>query len=93
MNLPISIDFYSEEEEEETKNISYLYTVNGEKLRVQTNINDEQKRLTDYIGNFVYENGELSYILFPEGRITVNEQLETSNEFKKKIILTLHKLQ
>ena len=48
------------------KKIFYIYTAKGEKLRVIS------QDTSDYCGNTVYKNGELSYILMPEGRIITN---------------------
>ena len=38
----------------------------------QTKISSIVKTTTDYIGNFVYEEGSLKYILTPEGRVMKN---------------------
>ena len=77
MNLPTKISFYDELVGE--KYINYLYTPNGTKLRVQT-LNGTDQNITDYVGNFVYENNELSYILFSEGRIIFDNSI-TFNYF------------
>ena len=52
------------------KNISYLYTPNGNKLRVRTG-HALSQQTTDYIGNMIYENDTLSFIQTPEGRVVV----------------------
>ncbi len=53
--------------------MQFLYNAAGQKLRSTlfdspANITDT----TDYLGNFVYKNGNLSYILMPEGRLLPN---------------------
>ncbi|MBN2663978.1 MAG: RHS repeat protein, partial [Bacteroidales bacterium] len=67
INLPTQISFY--DDANGSKYINYLYTPTGTKLRVQT-LNGTDQNITDYVGNIIYENSELSYILFPDGRIT-----------------------
>lgn len=54
------------------KQICYLYNAVGTKLRKQTKINFAVNNTTDYIGSFIYEEGELKYVLTEEGRIVVN---------------------
>lgn len=55
-----------------------MYT--GTKLRVQT-LTGSNQNTTDYVGNIVYENSELFYILTPEGRITMHNSQYTFNYF------------
>ena len=55
-----------------TNEINYLYDAAGIKLRKQTLIDNAVEKTLDYIGNFVYEDLELRYILSNEGRIMVN---------------------
>ena len=43
-------------------------------------MNGTDQNITDYVGNFVYENNELSYILTPEGRIVLDNSI-TFNYF------------
>ena len=52
--------------------VNYLYDAMGTKLRNQTKINGITETVTDYIGNFVYEDNVLKYILTPEGRAMAN---------------------
>jgi len=47
--------------------LKYSYTATGAKLRMQS-INTGGTTNTDYIGEFVYKNNILSYIITPEGR-------------------------
>ncbi|HBH49897.1 MAG TPA: hypothetical protein DDX98_14725, partial [Bacteroidales bacterium] len=47
----------------------YVYTAAGVKLEHFDGLNNKK---TEYIGNFVYEDGSLAYILTPEGRVMVN---------------------
>ena len=56
-----------------TNEINYLYNAAGIKLRKQTRIDFAVEKTMDYIGNFVYEDNELKYILTGEGRIMVND--------------------
>ena len=46
----------------------YLYAA-GIKLRQKTYNNGSLEKQTDYIGNFIYQNTELAFILTDEGRI------------------------
>jgi RHS repeat-associated protein len=62
LNLPQSI----------TRNgntTNYTYNAAGQKLAY---LNGQDGKLTEYVGSFVYENGNLAYVLTPEGRIMVN---------------------
>jgi RHS repeat-associated protein len=49
--------------------INYLYDAAGTKLVKQTMEDGVPQHTTDYIGSFVYEDGQLQYILTEEGRI------------------------
>jgi RHS repeat-associated protein len=69
LNLPQKLEIYRGT----TNKINYLYTAMGAKLRKQTKISDIVETTTDYIGNFVYEDNVLKYILTPEGRAMKNE--------------------
>ncbi len=60
-NLPVSVTV-------DTKTLSYSYDAGGKKLR----FNNGDSQNVDYINNFVYEDGSLSYILTSEGRIVYN---------------------
>ncbi len=65
LNLPQQIAINSDNN---ANAINYLYNAMGTKLRKQTKINGITETTTDYINNFVYEDGSLKYILTPEGR-------------------------
>ncbi len=66
LNLPTQIDMGS------NNHINYLYDIAGTKL--QQTVYDEGSigKVTDYVGSFVYENKELSYILTDNGRLMPN---------------------
>jgi RHS repeat-associated protein len=49
------------------------YTAGGQKLRSTVVTSGLVSKTTDYVGNFVYENGELAYISNATGRITVTK--------------------
>jgi RHS repeat-associated protein len=68
LNLPQQISNNTDA----TNEINYLYDATGIKLRKQTKINNALEKTVDYIGNFVYENNELRYILTNIGRVMVN---------------------
>jgi len=63
MNLPLTIT------KDGTRDVvSYLYTVAGQKVR-----RTKAGGSTDYVGNFIYENKVLKFILFAGGRIVPEE--------------------
>ncbi|OQX77323.1 MAG: hypothetical protein B6D64_08475, partial [Bacteroidetes bacterium 4484_276] len=49
--------------------LHYIYDASGRKLRKQKRVDQCINTNTDYCGSFVYEEGELQYILTEEGRI------------------------
>jgi RHS repeat-associated protein len=49
--------------------INYLYDAAGTKLAKHTLEDGVPQHTTDYIGSFVYEDGELQYLLTTEGRV------------------------
>ena len=49
--------------------VQYQYDATGQKKVKQTRTNGQIIKTINYIGNFVYENGVLKYILTSEGRI------------------------
>lgn len=72
LNLPTQISI----ERDENKQIKYIYTATGSKLRKQTLGNAAENITTDYVGAFVYETTEgleLQFIQTSEGRIVPNE--------------------
>ena len=69
LNLPQQLNIYTGG----TNEINYLYDAAGIKLRKQTRTDYAIENTTDYIGNFVYKDNELKYMLTCEGRVMVNE--------------------
>jgi RHS repeat-associated protein len=49
--------------------IKYMYSASGTKLAKHTVEDGVPQHTTDYVGSFVYEDGQLQYILTEEGRI------------------------
>ena len=70
-NLPQKIALITKDNNNE---INYLYDAAGNKLAKLTTTNHAIVAKTDYIGNFVFENNELKYILTAEGRIAPNRE-------------------
>ncbi|NPD44852.1 RHS repeat domain-containing protein [Lentimicrobium sp. S6] len=71
LNLPTKINI----ERDESKQIKYIYTATGNKLRKQTIGNAAENITTDYVGTFVYETTndlELQFIQTSEGRLVPN---------------------
>jgi RHS repeat-associated protein len=68
LNLPQQITISTDGNNE----INYLYTVNGQKLMKQTRTDFAVEQTIDYVGNFVYEDNVLKYILTSEGRVLAN---------------------
>jgi len=64
LNLPQQIYLSTDGSNE----INYLYTANGQKLMKHILTNNGGEQTLDYIGNFVYEDNQLRYILTEEGR-------------------------
>ena len=79
--MPKKIELYQDYFNE----IYYLYTADGTKLQVKTYKDELIQKTTDYTGNIIYEEGEISYIITAEGRITPKE-----NTFKYEYYLTDH---
>jgi hypothetical protein len=52
--------------------ILYLYDAAGNKLRKITRMDYEPIHSIDYCGNFIYQDGQLQYILNPEGRVLID---------------------
>lgn len=67
-NLPSSIEGTNNER------IEYLYDAVGTKRQQKyfTNIEGNVSKTTDFVGNFVYENGIPSYNIYDDGRIIFN---------------------
>ncbi|WP_394749303.1 DUF6443 domain-containing protein [Spongiimicrobium salis] len=67
LNLPVSIVFNNNP----NKQVSYVYDASGVKLEKQ--VNDENTIvITEYIGNYSYENNNLQFFSHPEGYTTPN---------------------
>ncbi len=49
--------------------IDYSYDAMGKVLRKQVFDNNISVKITDYVEDFVYENGQLGYFAMPEGRV------------------------
>ena len=62
LNLPSEISFGGNDR------ITYLYAADGRKLRKTVHVSG-QTITTDYIGNFVYINDTLEFVLTQEGRV------------------------
>ncbi|MCK9271891.1 MAG: N-acetylmuramoyl-L-alanine amidase, partial [Bacteroidales bacterium] len=52
--------------------ISYLYSAAGQKLHKATHIDFTPATTTDYVGSFIYQDGQSQSILTPEGRVVVD---------------------
>jgi len=52
--------------------ISYLYSATGQKLHKATHIDYTTATTTNYVGSFIYQDGQLQTILTPEGRVVVD---------------------
>ena len=69
MNLPQNIEIITTNQ----NMICYLYNTAGIKLQKQTLTDMAMVTTTDYVGNFIYENNTLNYILTNEGRIVLDD--------------------
>ncbi len=69
LNLPDQIDITPTSA---TQEVNYLYNAVGQKLRKATRINSTPATTTDYVGSFIYQDGQLQTILTPEGRVVVD---------------------
>ncbi len=78
-NLPQRIELAAAQQQW----ILYVYDATGRKLRKQTRQNQAIITTTDYDGNLVYENGNLAYIITPEGRALPKENVYTYEYFLK----------
>lgn len=74
LNLPNEIDFG-------TVDIEFVYAASGAKL--QKKINQGTTSTTDYVGNIIYQDGEIQSILTSEGRV-VPSGSEFNYEFHLK---------
>ncbi|WP_163178428.1 RHS repeat domain-containing protein [Bacteroides sp. 51] len=71
LNLPGKVEFV------DGRSIEYTYTANGTKLRTVHKNGSNIEKKTDYCGNKVYENDQLSKILFDGGYITMSGNTPT----------------
>jgi len=71
LNLPKEVIMSSATQD----GIAYLYDAAGIKLQKIVTEGGEVFSETDYIGNFIYKNGNLDYILFGEGKILPSSTL------------------
>ncbi|MBN2349614.1 MAG: hypothetical protein JXJ22_12280, partial [Bacteroidales bacterium] len=70
LNLPNSIDFGND------NRIFYFYTANGNKVMKHVQPSGSPESYMHYIGNIVYENSSLSYIVTDEGRLVATDNGE-----------------
>ena len=63
LNLPVEVKF----DNDNLKKITYIYDAMGSKL--QKAVTDGSSVITDYVGNYIYENGSLVQFFHPEGYI------------------------
>ena len=78
LNLPRRIDFGSDD-------IEYIYTAAGAKL--QKKVNQTTTSITDYVGNIIYQDGEIVSIMTSEGRMVPTG---TNSEFNYEYHLKDH---
>jgi RHS repeat-associated protein len=79
LNLPKSIDM---DNGTPGNWIKYTYDAAGIKLQQEVTQGGTIQKVTDYIGNFVYEDEELAYILTNEGRMVANSQTLGSFDYE-----------
>ena len=73
LNLPTQIDVMNSFTGTVDNFIQYQYRSDGVKLGQKVYTNGAASTTRDYCGRFVYENQELSYIIFSEGTIRVSK--------------------
>jgi len=83
LNLPADLDFGND------NRIFYHYTASGAKLVKHVVSAKGSESYTHYIGNIVYEGGNLSYILTEEGRL-ISEGSGTARRFRFEYNLKDH---
>ncbi len=66
LNLPQQINISNNNASNE---INYIYNAAGVKLHKQTKTDHNIGKTTDYVGNIIYEDNEIKYILTGEGRL------------------------
>jgi RHS repeat-associated protein len=67
LNLPTMVDLGN------NNHIEYIYDAAGIKLQQRVYKNGDLQKEMDYVGNFVYENGSLAFIITDEGRLVPKE--------------------
>lgn len=77
-NLPISINSPCDDR------VEYKYDAKGNKLRQLYYNTGRLSKTTDFIGNFVYENGILAWIMTDEGRIIYKGNETFNSEYTLK---------
>lgn len=68
LNLPTLVDLGDD------NYIEYLYDAAGIKLKQKVYKNGDLQKETDYVGNFLYENSSLKFIITDEGRLLNREE-------------------
>ncbi len=76
LNLPTRVQSYTYK----SQTINYIYDAAGIKLQKTLGLNGTT---TDYIGNFIYEDDELKYILTGNGRIVIDGKKSNYQYFIK----------
>ncbi|MBT2561346.1 hypothetical protein J7E50_10930 [Pedobacter sp. ISL-68] len=74
MNKPVAIVFINGDR------IEYSYDAEGIKLEEVIKPNGATAKRTDYIGNFVYKNDSLQYLITSKGRTIFNQSNATTKE-------------
>lgn len=67
LNLPTQITFESGER------LIFTYAADGTKLRQEFKLTSGPSRIIDYVGEFVFEDGKLDYIIHDEGRVVLEK--------------------
>ncbi len=83
LNIPSSVDFG------EDNRIFYHYSAGGGKLVKHVQKEDGSHEYSQYVGNIVYEEGKLSYVITEEGRL-VNTGTTASPVFVSEYYLKDH---
>lgn len=80
LNLPTYIGI----DQDQSKKINYIYTAKGGKLRKYTSDNGVTQTQIDYVGTFIYENNQLSFIQTSEGRLVPDGEEGFNYEYALK---------
>jgi RHS repeat-associated protein len=76
LNLPTMVDLGN------NNHIEYIYDAAGIKLQQRVYKNGDLQKEMDYVGNFVYENGSLAFILTDEGRLVPKQDENGGYEYE-----------